>query len=257
MAGLFSAILAGCGAGYRPVITPTNPTGPASQPASYAAVISTTGASSPGVITLIDYSGDTIVAQANTVGLGPLSFTVDGTGNNGYTFNSDGTVNDFPTTTTLQQKYVYYTTVAPNSAPFGFMAPSAALWATDLNANATDVFAGSSPAVFVQAIPVGATPGHGCRPGLCSCADLYDHPGRWRWPDKPVITRQPPDRRHGVWGSGLEQRDHKHDSAGQVPGLRGAVAGWSARICAEPRRRHDYCHQQPVQRAGRVHAVPE
>jgi DNA-binding beta-propeller fold protein YncE len=165
VAGLFSAILAGCGAGYRPVITPTNPTGPASQPGSYATVVSNTGSGSPGVVNVIDYSGDTVVAQA-TVGWGPLAFTVDETGSNGYTYNSDGTISDFPTSTALQQKYVYNTTVAPKSAPFGFLAPAGALWATDLNNDDTDVFAGTSPAVFVRAIPVGPTPVMSIGPGL-------------------------------------------------------------------------------------------
>src|SRR5215469_7996253 len=82
------AVLAGCGAGYRPVISPINPSGPAPQPTSLVAVVSSTGVSTPGVATIIDWSGDTIMATS-PIGPGPTSFTVDQSGSNGFTLNTD------------------------------------------------------------------------------------------------------------------------------------------------------------------------
>jgi DNA-binding beta-propeller fold protein YncE len=152
-----SAFLAGCGAGYRPVVTPTNPSGPPAQPSSYATVVSSPGSTSAGIVNVVDYSGDTVLAQA-PVGPGPIAFTLDQTGVNGFTFNSDGTVSDFPANSTLQANKVVLTTLPPGAQPFGFMAPTSQLWTTDLNANAVDVFGGAQPAIFKIAIPVDPTP---------------------------------------------------------------------------------------------------
>jgi len=71
-----SALIAGCGNNYRPVVTPITPSGPAAQVTSYVVVVSTTGTSTPGVATIIDYSGDTVMAEA-PIGVGPYAFTID------------------------------------------------------------------------------------------------------------------------------------------------------------------------------------
>src|SRR5579863_7321496 len=97
------AFVAGCGAGYRPVVSPINPSGPAAQPQTFIGVVSSTSPTTPGSITVVDYAGDTIMAQA-VIGPGPTSFTLDETGSNGYTVNGDGTLTNFPVTSTLQAK---------------------------------------------------------------------------------------------------------------------------------------------------------
>ena len=89
----------GCGSQYRPVITPVQPTGPAAQPTAYAVVFSQPGLvpptqlsasavpcpgssfgnsgfaeyANPGVVTILDFSGDSVMAQAQ-LGVGPLTF---------------------------------------------------------------------------------------------------------------------------------------------------------------------------------------
>src|SRR5579871_4492252 len=83
LALVMAALADGCGAGYRPVVTPINPSGPGAQPNSLAVVVSSPSPTTQGVASIIDYSGDTIMAQAN-IGLGPLSFTLDQTGSTGY-----------------------------------------------------------------------------------------------------------------------------------------------------------------------------
>jgi hypothetical protein len=40
LALVIAVLVAGCGAGYRPVVTPINPSGPAAQPNSLAVVVS-------------------------------------------------------------------------------------------------------------------------------------------------------------------------------------------------------------------------
>ncbi len=148
--------LAGCGAGYRPVVTPINPSGPAPQPASFAVVVSAPAPTSPGIATIIDYSGDTIVAQA-PIGPGPLTFSVDETGSTGYTVNSDGTLTNFPVSSTLQAKNVTYSTLPSASIPVGLFSPSAGLWIADQNGNLADVLTGA-PETFKLSIPLAPTP---------------------------------------------------------------------------------------------------
>jgi YVTN family beta-propeller protein len=124
--------VSGCGNQYRPVVTPITPTGPASQPQSYAVAFSQpnltippTGAPSPcpntpntpgvssiaGIATLVDFSGETVLAQANITGVGPSTFALDGTGSTAYSTNCDGTISTVPLSTTLQSKNVLTTTL--------------------------------------------------------------------------------------------------------------------------------------------------
>jgi hypothetical protein len=148
-----SALIAGCGNNYRPVITPITPSGPEAQPTSYAVVVSSTTASAPGIATLIDYSGDTVMVEA-PIGNGPLAFTIDAIGANGYTLNSDGTLTNFPIETSLQAKFVLQSTLPVTAQPINMMAPSSGLWAADLNGDVADVFT-SSPETLHYLIPVG------------------------------------------------------------------------------------------------------
>jgi YVTN family beta-propeller protein len=164
LALIIAALVDGCGAGYRPVVTPINPSGPAPQPNSLVAVVSSPAAGSPGVATIIDYSGDTIMAQS-PIGVGPLSFTIDQTGSTGYTYNSDGTVTNFPVSTNLQQKNITITTLPSSSVPVNMFSPSAGLWMTDLNGDLVNVLTGS-PETFKLAIPVAPTPVMVVGPGL-------------------------------------------------------------------------------------------
>jgi YVTN family beta-propeller protein len=152
-----AAIIAGCGDNYRPVVTPIGTNGPPPQPQSYAVAVSTTGSSSSGVVTIIDYSGDTILVEA-PIGPGPTAFTIDEVGATGYTVNSDGTISNFALSTSLQAKNVSTSTVPPTAQLVNLMPPSSGLWATDLNGNVVDQFSGS-PQAFKLAIPV-ATSGN-------------------------------------------------------------------------------------------------
>ena len=123
-----AALVAGCGNNYRPVVTPVNPSGPPAQPQSLAVVVtapSTSNSSCPspnaGIATVIDYAGDSILATACT-GPSPTAFTLDETGYNGYTINSDGTITNIPVSTTMQTKNVTTTTLLSNALPLNLFA---------------------------------------------------------------------------------------------------------------------------------------
>jgi hypothetical protein len=121
------ALIAGCGSTYRPVITPVPSSGPAPQPTSYVVVVSAPSPSTPGVATIIDYSGDSVLAFA-PIGPGPTAFTMDEIASNGYTVNSDGTLTNFPISSSLQEKQILYTTLPPNARPVNLFSPSSGLW---------------------------------------------------------------------------------------------------------------------------------
>jgi hypothetical protein len=170
-----AALVAGCGNNYRPVITPVNPSGPAAQPASLAVVVSAPSPNAPGIATIVDYSGDTVMAEAS-IGSDPSTFTLDAIGSSGYTLNSDGTMTDFPVSTSLQENRVVYTTLPSTAEPLNLFASQTGLWATDLctsdltaspcpwdnnpqslNFSGADVFTGS-PRTFLRSVPLAPTP---------------------------------------------------------------------------------------------------
>lgn len=147
-----AAFIGGCGNNYRPVVTPIGTNGPPPQAQSYAIVVSTTGPSTPGVVTIIDYSGDSIIDET-PIGPGPRVFTVDQAGASGYTLNSDQTLSNFALSQNLQAKNVSESTLPPTAQPVNLMSPASALLATDLNGDVVDLFNGS-PEAFRLAIPV-------------------------------------------------------------------------------------------------------
>jgi hypothetical protein len=154
-----AALVAGCGNNYRPVILPSNPSGPAPQPEAFAVVVSNPSSTAAGIATIIDYSGDTVMAQATNIGVDPLSFTVDASGTSGYTINSNSTLTYFPVSTSLQNNLITYTTLASNAQIVNLFSPSSGLWAADLTGNVADVFAPSSGVqTFLISDPVAATP---------------------------------------------------------------------------------------------------
>jgi DNA-binding beta-propeller fold protein YncE len=148
------ALIAGCGSTYRPVVTPITPSGPAAQPSSFAVVVSAPSTTTPGIATVIDYSGDSVLALA-PIGNGPVTFTIDEVGGNGYTINSDGTLSNFPISSTLQAKQVEYTTLPSTANPVNLFSPSSGMYAADLFGDVADVFSGF-PQAFKLAIPVPA-----------------------------------------------------------------------------------------------------
>lgn len=155
-AALGAAMVTGCGSAYRSVVSSTNPSGPASQPASQTIVVSSPSATSDGIASVLDYSGDTIMATS-AIGPDPQNFTLDYSGSTGYTINTDHTLTNFPATTSLQEKKVTYSTLNKEVTPWGMFSPSTGLWVTDLAANEVDVLTGS-PETFKIAIPVAPAP---------------------------------------------------------------------------------------------------
>jgi hypothetical protein len=116
---LTAALLAsaiGCGNNYRPVVSAFNPVGPAAQPGKYAVVISSTGATSPGIVTFVDFAGDTTLVTAS-IGVNPYFLILDSTGSIGYTLNQDTTISNFNINTSLISSQIVQTTLLPDNCP--------------------------------------------------------------------------------------------------------------------------------------------
>jgi len=170
-----TALVAGCGNNYRPTVVPISSSGPAAQVTSYAIVVSSTSTTAAGNVTIIDYSGDSIMATA-PIGPGPTAFTVSSGGLDGYTYNSDGTISQFPVSSSLQQKQVSVSTIPSTAQPVNLFSPYTGLWAADLcgtdpsaaacpwdtnpltmNYSDMDVLTGNPPALIYN-VPLAPTP---------------------------------------------------------------------------------------------------
>ena len=85
----------GCGNSYRPVVSAINPVGPAGQATKYAYAIANPGSSSSGLLTVIDFAGDTVLATP-TILSNPIYFAVNSGGSDGYAINGAGSFNYIP-----------------------------------------------------------------------------------------------------------------------------------------------------------------
>lgn len=136
--GVSLAALAACGDVYRPVVTPINPVGPASQPSTFVMVTTTTGSSSSGLANVFDGSGDTLLTQAS-LGNGPLAATLGLGGTPAITSNFDGTINSYTPSTTLETYEVQTSTLLPPGLPFNMATTADYLFVTLKNEAAAAV----------------------------------------------------------------------------------------------------------------------
>ncbi len=181
VAGASAAVLAcaaGCGNQYRPVVTPINPTGPAGQPLAYVTLFSQPGFdplaagtvgpcpsttySSPSVITLLDFSGDSIIDEAQG-GYGPLTFALESSGSQVFAPNCDGTLTTSDNSPSqVLTNHIQTSTLLPHAVPTNALLDHNYLYVTETGkdsgcpspaTNCVGQFANSPPALK-QEIPV-------------------------------------------------------------------------------------------------------
>jgi YVTN family beta-propeller protein len=116
----------GCGNTYRPVVSAINPVGPAAQPQKFAVVISAPSKTAPGLVTFVDFSGDSILITAN-VGVDPYYLVLNSGGTIGYTLNGDGTLTSFAISTALLTSQIFQTTLLPSNINFPEVLPASIL----------------------------------------------------------------------------------------------------------------------------------
>ncbi len=117
-AAALSIFAAGCGNQYRPVVSAINPVGPASQPTKYAIAISAPSPSSPGLLTFVDFAGDTVLSTPQILS-NPIYLVLAEGGGQGYVINSAGSFNTFPSGSpeTLISSQISQSTLSAGSSP--------------------------------------------------------------------------------------------------------------------------------------------
>jgi DNA-binding beta-propeller fold protein YncE len=162
-AGLAACIgaLAGCGNAYRPVVATVGLIGPAGQPQKFAIAVSSPSPTSNGLVTMVDFSGDTVLSVAQ-LGVNPYFLILNGSGTNGYTLNSDRTFTSFDINTqTFITSNILESTLLPTSAPVSLYATTSSTYISDqgVGINAIDQLT-STPPALKQELPVasGYTP---------------------------------------------------------------------------------------------------
>lgn len=93
-----SLLALGCGNQYRPVVSAINPVGPAGQPTKYAIAISSPSPTSPGLLTVVDFSGDSVLTTPQILS-DPNYIALTSSGGQGFIINSAGSFNVFPSGT--------------------------------------------------------------------------------------------------------------------------------------------------------------
>ena len=101
---------AGCGDTFRPPESSISPVGPASQPAKYAVAVADPGNGNPGIFTMVDFSGDTVL-NTTAIGISPQYFILGFSGTEAYVLNKDGSVNSFGISSSLQSNQIQTSTL--------------------------------------------------------------------------------------------------------------------------------------------------
>ncbi len=164
------ASVAGCGNNYRPVVSAINPVGPSAQPEKYAVALADPGNGLPGVATLINFSGDTVVGTLNTAAR-PTYLVLD-TANEGYVLHNDtGLIEAFtasqltPANPTFITRNITQTTLPASSQPttaIGLAAVGAgtpgALYVVEGGTTRVAALSAGSPPSIRQEFPVDPNP---------------------------------------------------------------------------------------------------
>jgi len=150
---LGAILLAGCGSSYRPVVSSINPVGPAGQPQKFIVAISSTGATTPGLVNFIDFAGDTVLVTA-ALGSAPYYLALSTSGGEAFTLNGDGTVNSFAISQSLIQSQVNQTTLPAGSGPTSIVSQGTNLYISQTGLGQTAQFTGIPPQIK-QELPTG------------------------------------------------------------------------------------------------------
>jgi DNA-binding beta-propeller fold protein YncE len=156
-------LIAGCGQQYRPVVSAINPVGPAGQPTKYAVAVSSPSSTLPGLLTFVDFSGDTVLSTPSILS-SPSYFGLTNSGIEGFVINSSGVLNDFGTSnpTSLLTSNITQTTLPAASGPITLSAitplnGSSTLFVPEAATNKIAVLSGGSSSLLEE-ISVGPNP---------------------------------------------------------------------------------------------------
>ena len=113
----FAALL-GCGNQYRPVVSAIGPVGPAGQVEKFAVAVSSPSSTSPGLMTIVDFAGDTVTTTPQVL-TNPSYFQLNQNGTQGFVINPQGSLDSVPLSNPvgLLTSQVIQTTLPVDSNP--------------------------------------------------------------------------------------------------------------------------------------------
>ncbi len=163
-----SLVLLGCGQQYRPVVSAINPVGPAAQPTKYAIAVASPTSTSPttatvsGLLSIIDFSGDTVLATPQVLP-SPTYFTTLANGAEGFAVNAQNSLSTVPLssppsllTSSVIQTALPTNANAPSLSAFT-LASTPRLFVPEIGRSSVAVLSTASPSLQ-QEIGVGANP---------------------------------------------------------------------------------------------------
>lgn len=166
-ASVVAVFTAGCGASYRPVVSAINPVGPAGQPTKYAVAISSPAPGAPGLVTIVDFSGDTVLATPS-IQHDPSYFVLGNSGSTAFIVNAQGALDTLPVSnpSALLTSDVNQTTLLPNADPISItpLAGTGAgttIFIPQLGRNSIAALSSSGPSLLQELSgPAGTTPNY-------------------------------------------------------------------------------------------------
>lgn len=160
LATLFSA---GCGNTYRPVVSAINPVGPAGQPTKYAIAISNPATNQAGLLTFVDFAGDTTLSTPSIFN-NPSYFAQTISGTEGFVLNASGLFSDFGegSPTSLLTTNIPQTTLPAGSGPVSISvinvgSQGETIFVPEITTNKIAELNVSGPSL-IQELSVGASP---------------------------------------------------------------------------------------------------
>ena len=107
---------------------------------------------SNGLLTMVDFSGDTVLITA-TLGLNPYYMALNGSGTNVFTLNADKTMTSADLSTSLISSQVLESTLPPGANPVSIYATTSSTYLADPGVAAIDQLA-STPPALKEELPV-------------------------------------------------------------------------------------------------------
>jgi DNA-binding beta-propeller fold protein YncE len=124
-----------------------------------------------GLLTIVDFSGDTILATT-AMGVNPYYFILNSSGSIAFTLNSDDTVTSLQLSTSEISSQVLETTLLPGAAPLSLFSTLNASFMADPGVNAIDQLTGT-PEALKQELPIASSYSPVYVIGQASASRLY------------------------------------------------------------------------------------
>ena len=149
------------------MVSAINPVGPAGQPTKYAVAVSSPAKGEPGLVTIVDFSGDTVLATPS-IQPDPSYFVLGNSGSTAYVVNAQGALDTFQVgnPANLITADVNQTTLLPNAdptsiTPLAGTGAGTTIFIPQLGRNSIAALSSNGPSLLQELSgPAGTTPNY-------------------------------------------------------------------------------------------------